>query len=408
MYITELQRTLGHFTVKSHSAVLLSACNLTRHCGILDGFGLLHGRHRYISSGSSTLNPGSFWTSNRSKQSSLDAQSSTTVDTSQRNGASSDNESAPLPCSTASTVELTPLGESDGHISDPVQEALFELVESHNGNRKGIIQRMLPVEFMRDVLTNIHESTGLSWATTITLLTLTMKVAFIPLWAMGERARRNNAHLVPIATELQERLAEARKEGNVKKSMEIQRIMYKQMLRKSFLKSAGLQILAAGTQGLTFAWVYGGLKMFAIEPRICPDFVMESPLWLKSLALPDPYYIFPATLYALMMSIYEMNRVTAERMRKSSGKESNAMREQEERQVKMKYFTRAALGMFALFSCSMTSSTFFYLIPSFMFQTILRYLTQGGPAAKALRLPIPVIPPSTKSDTKRMQKVKGF
>ncbi|GFE55522.1 mitochondrial inner membrane protein protein [Babesia ovis] len=285
---------------------------------------------------------------------------------------------------------------------------ILELVEQHNGNTKSIIQRMLPVEFMRDALTTMHDATGLSWATTITALTISLKVGFVPLWALGERARRNNAHLVPIATELQEKMKEAQQSGDAKKVLEIQRAMFKLMARKTFIKGAALQILAAGTQGLTFAWVYGGLKMFAIEPRHSTEFIMEHPLWLDSLALPDPYYIFPVTLYLLMTSIYELNRITAEKMRKASGVVSNALKEQEERQNKMKYFTRASLAVFVLFSSNMTASTFFYLIPSFMFQAILRYTSQRGIVARLLRLPVPQIPKETTPEPKRLQRVKNI
>ncbi|GBE59860.1 mitochondrial inner membrane [Babesia ovata] len=284
---------------------------------------------------------------------------------------------------TPSNSRIESLVHDDG--SDPLgaegsNDDLFDLVEQHNGTAKGLIQRILPVEWMRDVVISVHDSTGLSWAATITSLTVLFK----------------------------EQLREAQKTGNVKLAMEVQRKLYKQMTRKTFLKGAALQVIAAGTQGLTFAWVYGGLKMFAIEPRHCSEFVLEHPFWLNSLALPDPYYVFPVTLWFLMTLVYELNRTTAEKMRLSSGAVSEAMREQEQRQVKLKYFTRVAIGVFAYFSCSMTAGTFFYLIPSFLFQTILRYLSQSVYVAKALRLPIPAPPPVQKPETKQLLRVKGF
>ncbi|GIX65059.1 mitochondrial inner membrane protein OXA1, putative [Babesia caballi] len=292
--------------------------------------------------------------------------------------------------------------------SEGSEEDLYALIEEHNGTTKGFLQRLLPVEYMRDTLVALHDATGLSWAATITALTLFLKLCFVPVWAMGERARRNNAHLMPIAAELQEKLRVAQKTGNVKLAMEIQRALYRQMMRKTFLKGAALQVLAAGTQGITFAWVYGGLKMFAIEPRYCPGFVLENPIWLESLALPDPYYVFSATLWLLMTLVYELNRRTAERMRRSSGVVSETVQEQEARQAKMKYFTRGAIAMFAYFSSSMTSGTFFYLIPSFLFQTVLRYVSQGGVVAKVLRLPTPSLPPPAKAEPPKLQRVKGF
>ncbi|CDR95999.1 cytochrome oxidase biogenesis protein 1-1 (OXA1), putative [Babesia bigemina] len=315
------------------------------------------------------------------------------------------------------TAEQLPNSRTESAISsdggDPVgadcgNDDIFDLVEQHNGTSKGLIQRILPVEWMRDMVVAMHDATGLSWAATITSLTVLFKVGFVPLWAMGERARRKNAHLMPIAAELQEQIRHAQKTGNVKLAMEVQRKLYKQMTRKTFLKGAALQVLAAGTQGLTFAWVYGGLKMFAIEPRHCTGFVLEHPFWLNSLALPDPYYVFPVALWFLMTLVYELNRKTAERMRMSAGAVSEAVREQEQRQTKLKYFTRIAIGVFAYFSCSMTSGTFFYLIPSFLFQTVLRYLSQSVFVAKALRLPIPAPPPVQKPETKQLLRVKGF
>ncbi|KAK1934344.1 putative cytochrome oxidase biogenesis protein 1-1 (OXA1) [Babesia divergens] len=288
------------------------------------------------------------------------------------------------------------------------EEHLLARIAEHNGNTKGLLQRLLPVEAMRDTLIAIHDVTGLSWAATITACTLFLKVCFIPVWALGERARRNNAHLVPIAVELQEKLKQAQKTGDVKLAVQIQRKLYRQMTRKTFIKGAALQLGAASIQGITFAWVYGGLKMFAIEPTYCAGFALEKVIWLDSLALPDPYYAFPATLGVLMTTVYELNQRTAEQMRLSSGAFSTAMQEQEIRQQKMKYFTRAAIFVFAYFSATMTSGTFFYLIPSFLFQTILRYVTRRGFVANILRLPTPTELPVAKTESITFQKVKTF
>ncbi|KAK1442254.1 hypothetical protein BgAZ_402840 [Babesia gibsoni] len=284
---------------------------------------------------------------------------------------------------------------------------IFAMVVRHNGSSKGVLQELLPVEAIRDVIILLHDASGLTWSGTISVFTVMLKLAFVPLWAMGERARRNNAHLVPLAIQLQEELMQAHKSGDVKAAIQIQRRLYRQMTRKKFVKGAAIQMVAAATQAITFAWVYGGLKMFAVDPRHCPSFILEKSIWIDSLALPDPYYILPGVLWLLMTLTYELNRHTTEQIRRTYGAKSDMMMEQEHKNKKMKYFTRGTIAIFAYFSCTMTSGAFFYLIPSFLFQAVVRYITQTGHMAKILRLPTPVLN-AEQNGSCNLQRVKTF
>lgn len=47
--------------------------------------------------------------------------------------------------------------------------------------------------------------------------------------------------------------------------------------------------------------VFRSMKGFADHPHMFPDLALESPLWLESLALPDPTYVLPTISVGLML-----------------------------------------------------------------------------------------------------------
>uniref|UniRef100_A0A3B0NB47 60Kd inner membrane protein, putative n=1 Tax=Theileria annulata TaxID=5874 RepID=A0A3B0NB47_THEAN len=275
-------------------------------------------------------------------------------------------------------------------------EELFEIPDYHqylmtrimdlNGNKRSILQRFLPVEYVQQMFLTVHDCLNLSWSATIFLITLFFKLLLLPVWSAAERSRRLNAVIMPEVVKLQEKAKLAFSTKNHELARETQLKIFELTKRNSFVKGILVQIGATMVQGLMFGTVYGGLRLFAIDPNSRPDFTYEPCLWLDSLCLPDPYYILPTIFGILMTFVFEHNISLSI----SSNLQSNPGSELEKlknRQKNMKIISRIGIILITLYGCSMPSSAFFYLIPSFLFQTIVRYLCNKFNIARLLNIP---------------------
>ncbi|EKX72840.1 hypothetical protein BEWA_013990 [Theileria equi strain WA] len=277
-------------------------------------------------------------------------------------------------------------------ISD-YHEYIYARITDVNGTQRSFLQRYLPVDSVQDALHVLHDFTDLPWCSTIALATLIVKIMMFPLWIAAERSRRMNAYLIPEVTELKHKFKEAYATGNTKAAQELQSRMFQIVKRKTFVKGSIIQVVATLSQGAIFASVYGGLRLFAINPRDCPNFTFESPLWLDSLALPDPYFILPSIFGMLMTIVCEQNNETAEMMRgnrKIDPKNAELVKEQRKQDI-LKGVSRGAIVVFTVYSLFMPASAFFYLVPSFLFQTLVRHSCNNFTVAKFFDLPLPIV-----------------
>ncbi|UKJ88895.2 hypothetical protein MACJ_002141 [Theileria orientalis] len=278
-------------------------------------------------------------------------------------------------------------------------EELYEIPDYHdyilsritelNGTKRTALQEFLPVDYLQQMFIAVHDYTNLSWAATICLMTLFFKLVSLPIWSNSERIRRMNAHLMPRAVELQEKANYAFATKNEKLARETQRQIFEMTKENSFMKGMLIQMGSTAFQGLMFGTVYGGLRLFAINPTFRPDFTFESCLWLDSLCLPDPYFILPSIFGILMTIVFEHNlSVNFSATEASKGTVASNL---QKRQKYMKLASRIGIIFFTFYGFTMPSSAFFYLIPSFLFQTILRYSCNRFEVARFLGIPMPIV-----------------
>ncbi|BAM41181.1 uncharacterized protein TOT_030000444 [Theileria orientalis strain Shintoku] len=269
------------------------------------------------------------------------------------------------------------------------QEYLLSRITEVNGTKRSALQEFLPVDYLQQMFMAVHDYTNLSWAATICVMTLFFKLVSLPIWSNSERIRRMNAHLMPRAMELQEKANHAFATKNEKLARETQRQIFEMTRENSFMKGMLVQMGSTAFQGLMFGTVYGGLRLFAINPTFRPDFTFESCLWLDSLCLPDPYFILPSIFGILMTIVFEHN--LSVNFSATEASKGTVVSNFQNRQKYMKLASRIGIIFFTFYGFTMPSSAFFYLIPSFLFQTILRYSCNRFEVARFLGIPMPIV-----------------
>ncbi|EAN31145.1 60Kd inner membrane family protein [Theileria parva strain Muguga] len=271
-------------------------------------------------------------------------------------------------------------------IPDYHQYLLTRITES-NGSKRSFLQHFLPVDYVQQMFITVHDTLNLSWSTTICLITLFFKVLLLPVWSAAERSRRLNAVIVPDVVKLQEKAKQAFSTKNHELARETQLKIFELTKRNSFVKGVFTQTGATMVQGLMFGTVYGGLRLFAIDPKSRPDFTYEPCLWLDSLCLPDPYYILP-TIFGFLMTIVFEHNISLTIPNNLQSTPDSRLEKLKNRQKNMKIISRIGIILITFYGLSMPSSAFFYLIPSFLFQTIVRYSCNKFNIARLLNIPM--------------------
>lgn len=244
------------------------------------------------------------------------------------------------------------------------------------------------VELLQETLAAIHSSTGLPWWIVISGFTVTLKLAMLPLWASAERNRRKNAAAMPILADLQNRLFESKRKKDYQEMLKLQRELFLIISERKIIKSAFIQGTLSFFQFATFYWVYATQRSLCRNTERTPDFILEAPLWLDSIALPDPYYIFPTFAAALLLTIYNNNLATKNAIKHEQTlkihKNNKSTGNKKEKAIQI--IGKFAIYSFILVSYSMPAGAFLYLAPSFAFHALLRLATKNDSFCRFFQL----------------------
>ncbi|GAB65111.1 inner membrane protein oxa1-2 [Plasmodium cynomolgi strain B] len=130
-------------------------------------------------------------------------------------------------------------------------------------------------------------------------------------------------------------------------------------------------------------------KKMASYPEVFKEFTFESPLWLDSLSLPDPYYILPLLSSLLLLSNNELTALIDKAL--SNSKSSSLPGDESEFQKKMKQVSKLAMRLFYISSLfffkSMPSGLLIYLITNTFFQLLTTQICKIKVIERFLDLP---------------------
>ncbi|SBS82252.1 mitochondrial inner membrane protein OXA1, putative [Plasmodium ovale] len=228
-----------------------------------------------------------------------------------------------------------------------------------------------------------------SWMTSIIATTSFMRIIILPLTISSERDRRKQKILNPLIKELTNKLKTNAQSGNIKMALEFKkRILNIRNTHGISLIPKSIIFMAFFQTPLFFIF-YFSMKKIAQYPDIFKEFTFESPLWLDSLALPDPYYILPLLSSLLLLSNNELTALIDKSI--SSNNPTKIYEEETDFQKNIKKMSKISMRLFYISSVfffkSMPAGLFIYFITNTFLQLFITQMCKVKFVEKFLDLP---------------------
>eukprot|EP00921_Rhytidocystis_pertsovi_P014357 GHVQ01023293.1.p1 GENE.GHVQ01023293.1~~GHVQ01023293.1.p1 ORF type:complete len:366 (+),score=29.30 GHVQ01023293.1:115-1212(+) len=151
---------------------------------------------------------------------------------------------------------------------------------------------------------------GLSWSAAIMVVGVCIRALMLPILIGVERQKRRLAAVSPQINTIKEEIQQARSQSNTKKVADAQKRFTNIQKKYGVSLMSKAQIANIGIQLPLLATFYNGLNTVATFPEKFSTYAMESPLWVDSLALPDPCTVMPFFCWGLFITNYELCKAT--------------------------------------------------------------------------------------------------
>lgn len=197
-------------------------------------------------------------------------------------------------------------GYPDGSMAFHLLERCMDAAVARGVDVTAQYKPWIPVDMMQTLLVDVHEAVGCSWFMAIVLACLGIRVVTLPVSVAAIRGGREKALIQPQFTELVERQKALTLEGDQTKMQAVSRQL------QAFTQKHGKFFMFKGMSNLVFFQMplyitaFAAMRGFAGHPDLFRGFAMEAPLWLDSLALPDPYAVLPLFTAAIMLTNTEL------------------------------------------------------------------------------------------------------
>lgn len=194
----------------------------------------------------------------------------------------------------------------DGSLSQQLLDKCLEAAISRGVDLSTQYEPWIPVDMMQTLMVDVHNATGCSWFAAIILACISIRVVTLPIAIAAIRGQREKAVLQPRFSELQARQQEATKSADQSLIAESNKQI------QDFTTQHGKFFMLKGSWNLVcfqmplYVTAFAAMRGIASHPDIFPGFAMESPLWLDSLALADPYALLPCMSAAIMLTNIEI------------------------------------------------------------------------------------------------------
>ncbi|SOV22364.1 mitochondrial inner membrane protein OXA1, putative [Plasmodium sp. DRC-Itaito] len=268
--------------------------------------------------------------------------------------------------------------ESKGDITEdifPYTDFIIEKCKLNIKNDVDIYENTWYVKLIYDLLNSTKLFFDCTWMSSIIMTTLFMRIIILPLTVSSERDRRKQKILSPLLKELTKKLKDNAQDGNIKKALEFKKKILNIRNTHGISLIPKSIILMAFFQTPLFFIFYFSMKRIASYPDIFKDFTFESPLWLDSLSLPDPYYILPVLSSLLLLSNNELTLLIDKKINENNKQSNLYDQEETEFQKNIKKITKLGMRLFymssVLFFKSMPSGLFIYFITNTFFQLFI-------------------------------------
>lgn len=194
----------------------------------------------------------------------------------------------------------------EGSVAKDLLDRCLEASVARGTDVLGQYQPLLPVDVMQTLLVDVQAAAGCSWTMAIVAAVLGIRVLTLPLSIASLRAQREKALLQPRFQYLSEKQKALSMDGDQEKISRVAKEI------QDFTQKHGRFFMLKGTGNMIFVQVpiyltaFAAMRGFAGRPDLFPGFAMEAPLWLDSLAMPDPYGLLPLITASIMLTNMEV------------------------------------------------------------------------------------------------------
>ncbi|CAD2101075.1 preprotein translocase subunit YidC [Plasmodium vinckei petteri] len=251
----------------------------------------------------------------------------------------------------------------------PYTDFIFDKCKANINNDLDPYENSWYFNIVYELLNSTKILLDCSWLVSIIATTTFLRLIILPLTISAERDRRKQKILNPVIKEFTNKLKTHAQSGNIKKALEYKtKILNIRNTHGISLVPKSI-ILMIFMQTPLFFIFYFSMKKIASYPEIFKEFTFESPLWLDSLSLPDPYCILPILSSLLLLSNHELTALIDKHIANNN---PNKYDDESEFQKNIKKISKIAMRGFyissALFFKSMPSGLFIYFITNTFFQ----------------------------------------
>ncbi|WBY56240.1 mitochondrial inner membrane protein OXA1 [Plasmodium yoelii yoelii] len=270
----------------------------------------------------------------------------------------------------------------------PYTDFIFDKCKANINNDLDPYENSWYFNIVYELLNSTKILLDCSWLTSIIATTTFLRLIILPLTISAERDRRKQKILNPLIKEFTNKLKAHAQSGNIKKALEYKtKILNIRNTHGISLVPKSI-ILMVFLQTPLFFVFYFSMKKIASYPEIFKEFTFESPLWLDSLSLPDPYCILPILSSLLLLSNHELTALIDKHITNNN---PNKYDDESEFQKNIKKISKIAMRVFyissALFFKSMPSGLFIYFITNTFFQLFITQICKVKIVENFLDLP---------------------
>jgi len=282
----------------------------------------------------------------------------------------------------------------EGSMAQSILERCQEAAVSRGVDVAATYEPWLPVDLMQTMILDFHEAVGCSWAAAIVGTCLGIRLILLPLSVLALRGNREKALLQPRFNELIEKQKTLNLEGNQEKVQEVTKEL------QAFTQKHGRFFMLKGVWNVIFLQVplyitaFAAMRGLASHPDMFRGFAMESPLWLDSLALADPYALLPLMTGAMMLTNIEIFGAPDAELASMQQQVSSQFGERNTEDNPFlkyhKYILRGSMILFVPLTWSFPSGVFIFMSTNFV-STMLQNQVLKLPAIERL-LELPPTP----------------
>jgi len=264
-----------------------------------------------------------------------------------------------------------------------------------------------PVDLMQTLLVDVHQAVGCSWAMAIVLACLGIRIVTLPVSIAAIRGARERALIQPEFMALTEKQKTLNLEGDQDKIADVSKQL------QAFTQKHGKFFMLKGTWNLLcfqlplYVTAFASMRGFASHPDLFRGFAMESPLWLDSLALADPYALLPMITSAIMLTNTELfgsiDTEVAAAAPAVEQKGSDSVAGQGTFQKYQKWIMRGSAIAFVPLTWSFPAGVFIFMSTNMVASSLQNRLLRMPALERILEIP----PPPERSAAARLWRASG-